>query len=126
MDNVLEAVNAIMDELGLNYEFQEWSGEDVYPYWTMEFLGNYHTDESGRAEHYPTLTGHSIEEGDDWGALWDEVEMIREKLKRNVTYRCEDGGVVTIGIQDILSFPSQIPTHKTVDISLSIRTWEVD
>lgn len=126
MLTVLEAVNGIMDELGLNYEFEEWSGEPVYPYWTMKYLGGYHSDEGGRSEHYPILVGHTISEDDDWQPLWDEVEKIRDYFKHCANYVCEDGSVFYAKIQDITSFPSQIPSHKTVEISLSARTWEVD
>ena len=123
---VLEAVNGIMDELGLNYEVEEWSGENTYPYWVLKYLGNYHRDEGGRSEHYPTLTGHSIEETDNWLTLLKEAEKIENYLKNGVSYICEDGNVVFISIQDINIFPSQIPSHKEIEISLNIRTWEVN
>lgn len=123
---VLEAVNGIMNELELDYEFEEWSGEEKYPYWTMKYLGGYHSDEGGRSEHYPILVGHTIAENDDWLVLWEQAEKIRNYFKNGVTYTCEDGSVFHAKIQDITSYPSQIPSHKTVEISLSARTWEVN
>lgn len=125
MLTVLEAINGIMDELGLDYEFEEWSGENTYPYWTMTFLGDYHGDESSRKEHYPILTGHMISEDDNWQPLWDQVQKIHRYFTPEATYVCEDGSVFHAKIQDIQAFQSQIPSHKTVDISLSARTWEV-
>lgn len=123
MFEVFTAVQRFMQELAIPCENEEWSGENTYPYWVCKYLGAYHPDESGRLEHYPILEGHDIAEDDSWLALMTQSERIARALRIPWVTVLPDGTAVELQLENITSYPSQIPSHKNIQISLRVITW---
>ena len=55
--SVLKVIADEMDALGINYDFEEWKGELVYPYFTGEYQETESLDEDGEQEVQFILNG---------------------------------------------------------------------
>ena len=117
--DVLKIINAELSDLGLHYEYDEFTGELVYPYLVGEF------SESGYAYEDNATNGEMILTCFHRGSRADMIrvkELIKDRFR---DYRCVvDGGAIHIAYTHELFLRSGEADLKKMEIYLEIRYWE--
>lgn len=123
----LGIISDSMDELGINYEFMEWTSKTKYPYFTGEYQEQPSTEEDGEQETTFILNGFA--RGKNAKLL---LEDVKEKIKQyfpNVGGRlvtAENGTAVAIYFANSLTIPSEDAELKKIQINLTIKEWSVN
>lgn len=121
---VLNAVKQGMAAISLNYEYQEWTADPVYPYFTGEYQEFEPLNEDGMQETSFILTGFTRGSHSD-------LEAAREKIEKKFDpisgYKVStDGSVVAIFYALALSnIPTGDAELKKIQINLTIKEWKV-
>lgn len=124
-EQALKIILESMEELGLNYEFMEWTSEAVYPYFVGEYQETPPADESSEQEATFILTGFSR-------GSWLQLEQAKNKIKK--CFPKASGKIVTtesrsaVAIFYAYSFP--VPTGdaelKKIQINLTVKEWSAN
>lgn len=121
---VLNAVKKGMAAIGLNYEYQEWTADPVYPYFTGEYQEFEPLNEDGMQETSFILTGFTR-------GSYSDLEAAREKIEKKFNpisgYKVStDDSVVAIFYALALSnVPTGDAELKKIQINLTIKEWKV-
>lgn len=121
---VLNAVKHAMAAVGLNYEYQEWTSDPVYPYFTGEYQEFESLNEDGMQETSFILTGFTR-------GSYSDLETAREKIEKKFNpisgYKVStDDSVVAIFYALALSnVPTGDAELKKIQINLTIKEWKV-
>ncbi len=119
----LKIINDNLAEIGINYEFGEYSAEIVsYPYFVGSYTETESLTEDGLQESTFMLDGFSK---NSWMELQQAKEKI-EKLFSNFTAITESGSGVAILYANAMNVPTGDSAFKRVQINLSIKEWSVD
>ncbi len=121
---VLKAVSDGMAAIGMNYEYQEWTDDPVYPYFTGEYQEFEPLNEDGMQETSFILTGFTR-------GSYSDLEAAREKIEKKFNpisgYKVStDDSVVAIFYALALSnIPTGDAELKKIQINLTIKEWKV-
>lgn len=121
----LTIISKAMSELGLNYEFMEWTSEVVYPYFVGEYQELEALHEDGMQEATFLLTGSTRE---SWLALENAKEIIETYFNKvgGKTVIADDGTAVAVFYLSSLVVPTGDAELKKIQINLSIKEWSVN
>lgn len=120
MINVLAVLNEEMLSLGLDYEFEERTEENHYPYWigTADVIDD--QPEYGGCEGTITLYGFSMEER---LKLLQEAESIQNHFENFIVLK--DGIAISIEFNSALNVSNDTePRLKRIDITLEWKAWK--
>ena len=121
---VLNAVKKGMATINLNYEYQEWTADPVYPYFTGGYQEFEPLNEDGMQETSFILTGFTR-------GSYSDLEAAREKIEKKFNpisgYKVStDDSVVAIFYALALSnVPTGDAELKKIQINLTIKEWKV-
>ena len=121
----LEIISDAMDALGLNYDFMEWTGEPIYPYFVGEYQEVDPLNEDGMQESTFLLTGFTR-------ASWLELEDAKEKISTYFnkvggrTVIADNGSAVAVFYSNSLVIPTGDAELKKIQINLTIKEWSVN
>lgn len=118
----LKFISDALTNAGINYEFGQWSGEIVYPYFVGEYTESEPMTEDGLLQSTFMLNGFSRS---TWLALEQAKETI-EKLFSNSVQVLASGNGVCIFYAGALIIPENDPELKRMQINLTIKEWKVN
>ena len=127
----LKIISDAMSEMGLNYEFMEWTSEPSYPYFTGEYQEVPPISEDGEQETSFILNGFARDVGDDKTAYL-ELENAKEKIASyfskvsGKTVITEKGSAVAVFYANSLVIPTGDAELKRLQINLTIKEWSVN
>ena len=123
--NLLKVVSDGMAELGLEYEFGEYTKKRiVYPYFVGEYTETEPTTEDGLQETTFMLYGFSR-------CKWLTLENAKEKIERyfnkvyGKTVMVDDGSAVAVFYGNSLIVPTGDEELKKIQINLQCKEWKV-
>lgn len=123
--NLLKVVSDGMIELGLEYEFGEYTKEPiVYPYFVGEYTETEPMTEDGLQETTFMLSGFSR-------GTWLTLENAKEKIERyfnkvyGKTVMVDDGSAVAVFYGNSLIVPTGDEELKKIQINLQCKEWKV-
>lgn len=121
---VLKAVKQGMSDIDLNYEFQEWTDDPVYPYFTGEYQEFEPMNEDGMQETTFILTGFTR---GGYSALEAAKNKIEKLFNPISGYRVSiDDSVVAIFYASTLAnLPTGDAELKKIQVNLTIKEWKV-
>ena len=124
---VLKTIDDSMNEMGINYEYMEWTSKPAYPYFTGEYQEVVSSAEDGMQETQFILNGFARGEN----ALL-ELENAKEQIERyfpqvgGKVVSTESGSVVAIFYANALAnLPTGDAELKRIQINLTIKEWKV-
>lgn len=122
--NLLKVVSDGMAELGLAYEFGEYTTEIVYPYFVGEYTEAEPTTEDGLQETTFMLTGFSR---DTWLTLENAKAKIENYFNKvyGKTVMVDDGSAVAVFYGNALIVPTGDEELKKIQINLHCKEWRV-
>jgi len=122
----LKIISDAMRSLGLNYDFPEWNGSPVYPYFTGEYSEVPTLNEDGMQETSFLLTGFA--RGRE---AWFELEDAKEKIAAYFgkvgghTVIADNGSAVAVFYSHSLVVPTGNAELKRIEVKLTIKEWSV-
>lgn len=122
--DVLKAINEAMSDMGLNYEFMEWTSKPAYPYFVGEYQEAEPTSEDGLQESTFMLTGFTR-------STWLTLEESKEKIKNYFdkisgrTVIAENGNALAVFYSHSLVIPTGDAELKKIEIYLDVKEWKV-
>lgn len=123
--DLLKVVSDGMTELGLEYEFGEYTKKRiVYPYFVGEYTETEPTTEDGLQETTFMLSGFSR-------GTWLTLENAKEKIERyfnkvyGKTVMVDDGSAVAVFYGSSLIVPTGDEELKKIQINLQCKEWKV-
>ena len=125
--SVLKVIADEMDALGINYDFEEWKGELVYPYFTGEYQETESLDEDGEQEVQFILNGFA--RGITAHA---DLEEAKNKIKKHFPsiggrLAITDESRVAIFYANTLgNLPTGDAELKRIQINLRLKEWSVN
>lgn len=120
-ESVLKLINDQLTESGINYEFGEWTGDVVYPYFTGEYQETPPDSEDGHSETTFILNGFSR-------GSWLDLENAKEKIEKLFTYNTsilDNGSGVDVSYSGALIIPTGDAELKRIQINLTIQEWRL-
>lgn len=124
----LSIVSDAMSELGIEYDFGEYSGNAegkiVYPYFVGEYTESEALNEDGLQTAAFMLTGFHR-------GTWLELETAKAKIENyfnkvsGKTVMSDDGSAVIVFYDSALVIPKEDAELKSIQINLSIKEWSV-
>ena len=123
---VLKFINDELVKLGVNYEFGEWSEENVP---TTYFIGEYQEEEPLNEDGLQDTT--FILTGTTRSTLLG-LEDIKEKIENNFpqiegkTAVLENGSGIAVFYSNSFSVPTGNDELKRIQINLKIKEWKVN
>ena len=123
--NLLKVVSDGMTELGLEYEFGEYTKEPiVYPYFVGEYTETEPMTEDGLQETTFMLSGFSR-------GTWLTLENAKAKIENyfnkvyGKTVMVDDGSAVAVFYGNSLIIPTGDEELKKIQINLQCKEWKV-
>lgn len=122
----LKIISDAMRSLGLNYDFPEWNGHPVYPYFVGEYSETPSVNEDGMQETSFLLTGFA--RGKE---AWFELEDAKEKIAAYFgkvgghTVIADNGSAVAVFYSQGLVVPTGNAELKRIEVNLIIKEWSV-
>lgn len=123
--NLLKVVSDGMTELGLEYEFGEYTKEPiVYPYFVGEYTETDPMTEDGLQETTFLLSGFSR-------GTWLTLENAKAKIENyfnkvyGKTVMVDDGSAVAVFYGNSLIVPTGDEELKKIQINLQCKEWKV-
>lgn len=118
----LKFISDTLTNAGINYEFGQWSGEIVYPYFVGEYTESEPITEDGLLQSTFLLNGFSRS---TWLAL-EQAKGTIEKLFSNSVQVLASGNGVCIFYAGAFIVPENDPELKRMQINLTIKEWKVN
>ena len=123
--NLLKVVSDGMAELGLEYEFGEYTKEPiVYPYFVGEYTETEPVTEDGLQETTFMLSGFTR---DKWLTLENAKAKIENYFNKvyGKTVMVDDGSAVAVFYGSSLIVPTGDEELKKIQINLQCKEWKV-
>ena len=119
----LKVIDTNMTDIGLSYEFGEWTSEITYPYFVGEITEEPVTTGDGLEESTMILTGFAR-------GNFLSLETAKEKIKRRFHplegLICKtDSGYVAVFFDGYFYVPTGEADLKKIQINLKIKEWKV-
>lgn len=118
-EKVLAYINKKLTDAGINYEFREWTGKIVYPYFVGTYTESPAYSENGQNEATFTLDGFTR-------GSWAELEKAKEKIIETFYYNTsilDDKSGLDVSYYGSLVVPTGDAELKRIQINLSIKEW---
>lgn len=121
----IEALQYIAGELkatGINYQFMEWRGDVIYPYFTGEYTESAPYTEDGLIGTEFMLNGFHRGE-------WLALEEAKEKIERrfaNSVHILPSGAGIAVNYAGALVIPQSEAGLARIQINLTIQEWKVN
>jgi hypothetical protein len=128
--SVLKVIEKAMNDLGVNYEFAEWTGDIVYPYFVGEYQEIPSMNEDGMQETAFILTGFARENEGSMNA-YVALEETKDKISSHFnkvggrTVIADNGSAVAVFYSNSLVVPTGDAELKKVQINLEVKEWSV-
>lgn len=124
--NVLKAVKAAMQEMGLEYSFRRYRKSPiVYPYFVGDYMETEGFTEDGLQECTVTLDGFARGIGAET-TLESAKETIRNYFTMIGKEFLFDGSVVVIMYGNTLPVPVEDAELDRIQINLTVKEWSVE
>lgn len=117
---VLKTIDDAMSEMGINYEYMEWTSAPVYPYFTGEYQEVVSMDEDGQQETQFILNGFARGEG-AFLALENAKEQIKEYLQDGRLVSTEKSVVAIFYSNTLANLPTGDAELKRIQINLTVK-----
>lgn len=119
---VLKFINEQMSQIAVNYEFDEWTSDIVYPYFVGEISEDEPQTEDGAETATVMLTGFHR-------GKYIELEKAKEKIKKHFEPRTglrakTDSGTIAVFFAGAFNIPSGEADLKKIQINLKVKTWK--
>lgn len=119
---VLKFINEQMSQIAVNYEFDEWTSDIVYPYFVGEISEDEPQTEDGAETATVMLTGFHR-------GKYIELEKAKEKIKKHFEpitgLRAKtDSGTIAVFFAGAFNIPSGEADLKKIQINLKVKTWK--
>ena len=118
----LKFISDTLTNAGINYEFGQWSGKIVYPYFVGEYTESEPITEDGLLQSTFLLNGFSRS---TWLAL-EQAKATIEKLFSNSVQVLASGNGVCIFYAGAFIVHENDPELKRMQIKLTIKEWKVN
>lgn len=121
--SALQFINEQMSALEINYEFNEWTSDIVYPYFVGdEFREDEASTEDGAETSTLLIVGFHRGE-------YSALDTIKEKLKKHFDpidgLRAKtDSGAIAVFFCGAFNIPSGEADLKKIQITLKIKEWK--
>lgn len=117
----LNYINELLTEIGIPYEFMEWTSKLQYPYFVGEYSEPEAINEDGLQDSSFIITGTT-------DGTWLELEEVKERIKQlcDTTYILPNGNGIAILYSGSLNIPTGNARMKRIQINLLIKEWEVN
>ena len=121
---VLNAVSDGMAAIGMNYEYQEWTDDPVYPYFTGEYQEFEPLNEDGMQETSFILTGFTRGGYGDLEAAKKKIEKIFNPIS-GYRVSTDDSVVAIFYASTLANLPTGDAELKKIQVNLTIKEWKV-
>jgi hypothetical protein len=121
MESLLAYINKKLTDAGVNYQFAEWKGKVIYPYFVGEYNEPAPSEEDGSVEG--TLILNGFHDG-----RYIDLEQERAKIEKLFTFDTgilENGAGVAVSYAGSLIIPTGDARLKRIQINLSFKEWRV-
>ena len=111
-----------MSQIAVNYEFDEWTSDIVYPYFVGEISEDEPQTEDGAETATVMLTGFHR-------GKYIELEKAKEKIKKHFNPITglgakTDSGTIAVFFVGAFNIPSGEADLKKIQINLKVKTWK--
>ena len=115
--NWLGYIDSKLSEI-INYQFDTWNGDLVFPFWVGEYQEVYYIYEQGYHEYSFTLTGTTK-------GTYAELEADRQKIEKLFSNHVSniEGKGIAIFYDNTLMIPSVDEQIKRMEIELTVKEW---
>lgn len=119
----LGVIDSLLTNAGINYEFDEWTSDKVYPYWVGEYSEVESLSEDGQSETTFILSGFT--KGPVL-ALEQDKQKIKELFNETTgnIVTTDSGSVVAIFYGNALNNPLDNGELKSITINLKVKEWK--
>lgn len=130
-EEALKIISDVMEKLGLNYEFMEWTGDRVYQYFTGEYQEVEKPPDSITDESKFILSGFARRQKGKTNPYLS-LENAKKKIKKK--FNKETGYIVTTDTGSVVAifYSSSFPVRtvdadlKKIQINLDVMEWSVE
>lgn len=125
--DALAVIAQAMNEMGINYEFMEWSEKPSYPYFVGEYQEAPPDNESGEEEISFILTGFARGKG-----AWIKLEEAKQKIKKffpavgGKVVITDSGSAVAFFYANSIPIPQDEMELKKIQINLTVKEWSAE
>ncbi|MBE6846069.1 MAG: hypothetical protein E7508_10310 [Ruminococcus sp.] len=113
-----------LSEAGINYSFQEWSGNPKYPYFVGEYMECTPLHENGETESVFILTGTT---NDSWISLEHAKAELRNLFpETGKTQIFDSGNAIAVMYSDSFCIPTGTGKFKRIQINFNVKEWKGD
>ncbi len=115
----LAFIERLLTENNINYEFVEWTGENIYPYFVGEYQEIEAINEDAQESTF-ILTGFTR-------GTWSELEHAKQTILNavNITTILPNGNGIAVSYSNSLIVPTGDEDLKRIQINLRIKEWKV-
>lgn len=125
MTDATGVISNAMAEMGLNYEFMEWTSDIVYPYFTGEYQEGQPSSEDGSQSGTFILNGFHRGKYIDLEEAKAKIERYFDKVSGK-TVIAESGNAVAVFYGNALVIPTGNQELKRIQINLDVTEWSVN
>lgn len=110
-------IKDLLNNAGIHYEFGEWKGDIVYPYFVGEYQESAPINEDGLQEILFILNGFTR-------GPWLDLELAKEQIEKIDTATIlPNGNGIAVMYSNSIVIPTGNSTLKRIQINLSIQEW---
>ena len=122
MGEIMGIIAAVMDGLGLAYDYEEFAGEVSGPYWVGHYQETEPTTEDGKHEASFVITGTT---GGTWIELQRAADSIRAEFPEigGMTGVTDKGTGYAIWYASATTVPTDTAELKRIEITLNVKYW---
>lgn len=124
MEDVLYFIDTALSEIGIPYEFLEWTQPVSYPYFVGEYNEDEPTTESGELDKTFILTGFCRGKNARL-RLEENRQKIEDAFLEGMTATLNSGSVIAVFYGGAFYIPTGEAELYRLQINLSIKLWKV-
>ena len=119
----LKFINDQMEQIGVHYEFGQWTSEIKYPYFVGEITEEPTNTEDGLEQSTMLLTGFTRGE-------YSDLETVKKKIKSRFPHFCglrgqtDSGSSIAVFFDGSFYVPTGEADLKKIQINLKIKEWK--
>lgn len=120
----LGLISKMLNDIGIKYEFVEWTSDVPSTYWVGEYVDNESMNEDGLHESTFMLTGTTF---DSWLDIQNEKNQIEDLFPSipRQAFELPNDSRVTITFGSSMIVPTDVMDLKRIQINLNIKEWMV-
>lgn len=120
--NIFKFIENELKNININYEFDTWTSEIIYPYFVGEYSENEALTEDGNTEIPFILNGFYRGKFLD---LNNAKERIKKHFKHGLRTILKDSSGIIVYYDGFINIPTNNEELKRIQINLKIQKWEV-